>query len=271
MFSEKDMEDAVAEDPEKYIGEPGLKLISRQYRIGNYIFDLLFEDRHGGKLIVELQKGTLDRQHTYKIIDYYYEFKEKYSSEFVDLMVIANRISRERKKRLKDWSIEFKEIPEDIFKKDNEVRIEHNTRDNDNYYFENYGDNHTLNTSQKEGIKAGIPDFFISEVDKHFSKNQTVSTSQLKKMAKSYGINPGSIIPSDYCYNLINQAHFDKRSTQFEVREGNKYLIFEQLDRGQYRYLGPNANYTGDIIWRGEKVGRWKNGKLVKPPRKPLS
>jgi len=46
---EKDIEDLTANNPEKYIGEAGLKLISRQYSIGPYRFDLLFEDRHGAK------------------------------------------------------------------------------------------------------------------------------------------------------------------------------------------------------------------------------
>ena len=68
MGFEKMMEDAIVSNPEKYIGEKGLKLIARQYRIGKYIFDLLFEDRRGGKLLVELQSGTLDRTHTYKVM-----------------------------------------------------------------------------------------------------------------------------------------------------------------------------------------------------------
>ena len=82
MFTEKLMEDFICADPEKYLNETGLKLLARQYRIGSYVFDMLFEDRHGGKLIVELQKGTLDRIHAYKIIDYYDEYKEKKSQRF---------------------------------------------------------------------------------------------------------------------------------------------------------------------------------------------
>jgi hypothetical protein len=117
-LSEKDMEDAVAVDSERYIGESGLKLIARQIRVGNYIFDLLFEDRHGGKLIVELQKGTLDRNHTYKILDYYDELKEKNPDDFIELMVIANKITRERRNRLSSYGIEFKEIPVTEFLKD---------------------------------------------------------------------------------------------------------------------------------------------------------
>jgi hypothetical protein len=111
MLPEKIMEDAICNNPEKYLGEQGLKLISRQFRIGNYIFDLLFEDRHGAKLIVEVQKGTLDRDHTYRIIDYYHGYKEKNPQEFIELMVIANSIPKERKKRLSDWGVSFKEIP----------------------------------------------------------------------------------------------------------------------------------------------------------------
>jgi hypothetical protein len=105
------MEDAIVYDPEKYLNEKGLKLLARQYRIGSYIFDLLFEDRHGGKLIVELQKGTLDRTHTYKILDYYHEYKEKNPRDFIDVMVVANVIPPERKRRLSDLAIDYREIP----------------------------------------------------------------------------------------------------------------------------------------------------------------
>jgi hypothetical protein len=110
MLSEDDMERAIISNPEKFIGEEGLKLISRQHHVGKYIFDLLFEDRHGGKLIVELQKGTLDREHTYKILDYYDEYKEANPEHFIDLMVIANNIPAERKKRLSSLGIAFREI-----------------------------------------------------------------------------------------------------------------------------------------------------------------
>jgi RecB family endonuclease NucS len=120
MFTEKDMENAIICNPEKYIGEEGLKLITQQFHIGKYIFDLLFEDRHRGKLIVELQKGTLDRNHTYKILDYYDEYKESHPKEFIDLMVIANTIPPERKKRLSALGIAFKEIPMSEVIKDSE-------------------------------------------------------------------------------------------------------------------------------------------------------
>jgi hypothetical protein len=115
MVSEKIMEDAISSEPEKYLGEKGLRLVARQYSIGSYVFDLLFEDRHGARLIFELQKGTLDRNHTYKILDYYDEYKEKNPNAFIELMVIANKIPYERRKRLDSHGISWKEIPESEF------------------------------------------------------------------------------------------------------------------------------------------------------------
>lgn len=114
-LTEKEMEDALAANPEEFLGEPGLTLVSRQLKIDRYIFDLLFEDRHGGKLIVELQKGTLDRTHTYKILDYYHAYREKHPHDFIELMVVANNIPLERKRRLQDLGIEYREIPESRF------------------------------------------------------------------------------------------------------------------------------------------------------------
>jgi len=123
MFSEKDMEDAIVRDPGRYLGEDGLELVARQYRVSNYIFDLLFTDRHGAKLIVEIQKGTLDRNHQYKILDYYDGFREKHPEEFIELMVLANHIPAERKRRLRAWGVEYREVPETEFVSGNHTDI----------------------------------------------------------------------------------------------------------------------------------------------------
>ena len=89
--------------------------MARQFAIGPYRFDLLFEDRHRGKLIVEIQKGTLDRGHTYKILDYYHQYRESNKAEFIDVMVVANQITAERKNRLHDLGVEYREIHESRF------------------------------------------------------------------------------------------------------------------------------------------------------------
>jgi hypothetical protein len=110
MFDEKTMEDLIAAYRERYLRERGLTLIDRQLKVGPYRFDLMFRDLTGAKLIVEIQKGTLDRDHTYKILDYYDEYKERHPEEFVEVMLVANIIAAERKQRLASKGISYREI-----------------------------------------------------------------------------------------------------------------------------------------------------------------
>jgi len=56
---ETQMEDLIASFPDDFLNESGLKLIAHRHKIGNYIFDLLFEDRYDGKLIVVKGDGSL--------------------------------------------------------------------------------------------------------------------------------------------------------------------------------------------------------------------
>ena len=58
-----------------------------------------------------------------------------------------------------------------------------------------------------------------------------------------------SVPPSDYSYNLINKA-----ASSF------RFPLFEWLERGKYKYLGPGYSYTGPILWKGKMVGEWKDG-----------
>ena len=345
---EKDMEDLILNDPERYLGESGLKIISRQYAIGNYRFDLLFHDRHGGKLIVEIQRGTLDRNHTYKILDYYDEYKKKNPHEFIDLMIIANKITRERRHRLESYGISFLEIPESVFLQDKNFSISRNQKLNSRYeqintesakenflkaikikqWFNECAKIDKITDHRKSqiesilnqynGIKVPYTHFtkeklndsklrnreifpiicafhagyFIEKNDHLILKKEVIDEfkikykiystqvtilEKIKSLFHSYtgevykrneiiaiviekypGTNPTSIIPSDYCYNIINKAPFS-----FSTH------LFEFLGAGSYKCLGEKYPYNGDIHWKGEKVGHWKNGKpiLIKDPR----
>lgn len=68
-----------------------------------------------------------------------------------------------------------------------------------------------------------------------------------------------SVIPSDYCYNMINA---DPNS--FKLRG------FELLSNAQYKWLGPDFLYSGPIYWKNEQVGNWEDGhcELFNDPRK---
>ena len=260
---EKDMEDLIASNPLKYLEEPELKLVCRQYSIGSYRFDLLFEDRHGAKLIVEIQRGTLDRNHTYKILDYYDEFKGKHPTDFVELMVVANQIPRERRERLASKGISFREIPESLFlgdldrdrRKEDDENAEAKratkepSKDSDisGFIIETAINNHGTN---------GIFDKFLSVLKGH--EKEIFSRSQIISLVCSCcpGTNSASLIPSDYCYNLVNKGIPFNRH------------IFEYLENGDYKFLGEGYLYTGRIYWskRQQPVGEWVNGVLVGNP-----
>jgi hypothetical protein len=68
------------------------------------------------------------------------------------------------------------------------------------------------------------------------------------------GTNRTSLIPSDYCYNITNKG------IPFQQH------IFEYLGQDRYKYLGQNYRYTGLIYWKGEVVGEWSGGKIIRDP-----
>jgi hypothetical protein len=123
MFSEKDMENAIANDPERFLRRKGLKLIKQQHRIGNHQFDVLFENKHGEILIVEVQKGTLDRNHMFKIIEYSIRYRNKNPLKKVNVIIVANVIPRERRQFLDEVGVSYLEFS------DNEIiRYKHNIK-----------------------------------------------------------------------------------------------------------------------------------------------
>lgn len=249
---EKDMEDLIIEFPEKYLKETGLKLISRQYVIGKYRFDLLFEDRHQAKLIVELQRGTLDRNHTYKILDYYDEYKKQNPDEFIDLMIVANKIPRERRDRLNSYGISFHEIPESLFL-DEKLRLDNRHSDNSSSIEKNNFKeiefeivNSKESQLQKLSIKQKVLSIFCKKNCKIYSI-EDIKNEIIKKYPET---NPSSIIPSDYCYNIWNKGiKFD-------------FHLFDFLGDAQYKCLGENYPYNGNVYWKEKPVGQWENGKF---------
>lgn len=83
----------------------------------------------------------------------------------------------------------------------------------------------------------------------------------INKVVIKHGCNPGSIIPSDYCYNRINNG------IDFE-----KFLhIFEFLGSCMYKYLGENYPYSGTIFHKPKggfeiAIGKWSNGVIDYEP-----
>jgi hypothetical protein len=89
-----------------------------------------------------------------------------------------------------------------------------------------------------------IFDVFSEEIGKEFTRGDIIDLI----VEKYPNTNRTSVIPSDYCYNMINKGIYFKNH------------IFEQLETGYYKVLGTSYEYTGPIFWKGEKVGEWKKG-----------
>jgi len=75
-----------------------------------------------------------------------------------------------------------------------------------------------------------------------------------------------SVIPSDYCYNLLNYGKInDPKLLEFN--------IFEYVDKNTYVYLGENYPYNKDILHRPKggkpyKIGHRINGQRIIGSRK---
>ena len=62
-----------------------------------------------------------------------------------------------------------------------------------------------------------------------------LSTAEIKQMVSSkFKTNPGSVIPSDYSYNMTNKGKKGRLET---------FNLFIQLKRGLYKYVGENYKY----------------------------
>lgn len=90
------------------------------------------------------------------------------------------------------------------------------------------------------------------EIGKVYSKVEVVD-----QVVQKYGCNPASVIPSDYCYNRINDG------INFETC----IHIFEYIGRDSYKYLGENYQFTGGIFHKPKGgievlVGEWVNGEV---------
>jgi hypothetical protein len=238
-----------------------LKLVSRQYSIGNYRFDLLFQDRHNGKVIVEIQRGTLDRSHTYKILDYFDEYKNRNPSTFIDLIIVANKITQERRDRLNSYGISFFEISESVFLEDPNLvnKKENQKQDNFTHESESIVKKVIFNpiNINKDNLKIQekVSSIFTKQIDGVIKREKIID-----KVIEAFpGTKRASLLPSDFCYNIIN-----KDPSSFTIR------LFESLGAGNYKCLGENYPYVGEIYWKDKKVGSWINGKpvLTEDPRK---
>ena len=94
-MTEREMEDLLWQHPEKFFNET-LTPFRRQPASEVGRADLVFTDRLGRLLVVELKKGKLERGAIDQLLDYFGMLKRQFPETPVELMVIANSIPEER-------------------------------------------------------------------------------------------------------------------------------------------------------------------------------
>jgi hypothetical protein len=109
------MEDLVWNFPELLLNEP-LTQHKRQQSTNVGRSDLIFRDKFGRLLIVELKKGVLPRGALYQLEDYFGAVKLQFPETAVEKMVVANSIPPERRIACEQYYIECREIPEMRFR-----------------------------------------------------------------------------------------------------------------------------------------------------------
>ncbi|OHB98643.1 MAG: hypothetical protein A2W74_01220 [Planctomycetes bacterium RIFCSPLOWO2_12_38_17] len=107
---EKDIENLIAKYPDEIFPNSGFKLIGQQIRLGKCYADIIFEDKHKRKIIVEVKRGILSRDASGQVLEYYGLLKTASPDEIVELVLCANIIPPERKKFLEAVGIECKEL-----------------------------------------------------------------------------------------------------------------------------------------------------------------
>jgi hypothetical protein len=110
-MTEHDMENLLWQHPEKFFDEP-LTRFERQPTIRVGRPDLVFTDRVGALLIVELKQGDLKRQAIAQLLDYTGHYKLHHADKKIRTMAVANRIIPERQESLRAVGFEWREIAE---------------------------------------------------------------------------------------------------------------------------------------------------------------
>lgn len=112
---EKEMEDLLWNHPQKFLGEQ-LTQFKRQLSSDIGRSDLIFIDRLGRLLVVEVKRGKLPREAVSQLYNYFGVVKRMYPDKVVELMVVANQIPEERRLACEKHDIEAREISEKKFR-----------------------------------------------------------------------------------------------------------------------------------------------------------
>ncbi len=112
---EREMQELLWLYPERLLNEP-LKQFAWEVASAVGRADLVFEDKHGRLLIIEVKHGKLPRGAIDQLLDYFGMMKQQFPHKAVEMMVVANAIPGERRLTCESRDIECREISERTFR-----------------------------------------------------------------------------------------------------------------------------------------------------------
>ena len=107
---EKDIENLIAAHPDDMFPGEGFQLIGQQVEVDGRRLDILFEDKHQRRVIVEVKRGILSREASGQIAEYYGLLKNDDPDGNYELVLCANVIPKERRTFLETIGISCKEV-----------------------------------------------------------------------------------------------------------------------------------------------------------------
>jgi hypothetical protein len=114
-MTENEMEELLWNHSEKFLNEQLIQF-KRQPQSAVGRADLVFTDRLGRILVIEIKKGILPRGAVPQLLDYFGMLKREFPDKSVELMVVANAIPPERVLSCLQHHIEPREISEKKFR-----------------------------------------------------------------------------------------------------------------------------------------------------------
>jgi hypothetical protein len=107
---EKDIENLIALYPDDFFPNEKFELLGQQVNLDGKYADIIFKDKHGRKIIVEVKRGILTREASGQIAEYYGLLKQQKPDEIIELVLCANIMPQERRIFLENIGIECKEL-----------------------------------------------------------------------------------------------------------------------------------------------------------------
>jgi len=261
---EQEFENILARYPE--LIEVGLTLEGRQVPVKGKYIDLLFKDKRGERLIVELKRGTVLRKDVGQLMDYEGELLFP-DAPTVRVMLIGNRVPPSFGRSLDHHGFEWREysvvhLVEFLRQKEDAEFLQYFSSEEakqptfDRPISERKLQSVKVLSSASSEIWDKVRKVFdISRFGVSLTRKQIIDMVEVTYP----GTNRSSVIPSDYCYNIVNNGIAFK----FHYFE---YLRDAPRGEPQYKVLGENFDYEGDIYWKKEIVGKWV--KRESEPRK---